>query len=108
MLTIRLNVSSPPSICRAIVCTAAGQPLAVQTIPTPDVFPGSVIVRVLACSVEPATAHIQEGGIPGLTLPTPIVPGAREIGRVASIGPDTITLQIGWLAMPEPFYPWPR
>jgi len=97
-----------PCICRAIVCAAASQPLAVQTIPTPDVFPGSVIVRVLACSVEPATAHILEGGIPGLTLPTPFVPGARAIGRVAAIGPDTTTLQIGQLVILEPFYPWPR
>ena len=106
MLTIRLKLSplsAAPSFARPLVSLPP-----YRLFPTPDVFPGSVIVRVLACSVEPATAHILEGGIPGLTLLTPIVPGARTTGRVASIGSDTTAFQIGQLAMLEPFYPWPR
>lgn len=91
-----------PSTCRALVCTSVGQPLTVQTIPTPDALPGSVVVRVLASSIEPGTSRILTGELHGLVIPTPYVPGARAIGRVAAVGPDTTSLQVGQLVMLEP------
>jgi D-arabinose 1-dehydrogenase-like Zn-dependent alcohol dehydrogenase len=97
------NAQRLPATCRALIFPSAGQPLTVQTIPTPDAVPGSVIVRVLASTVEPATAHILSGEIPSLTVPTPLVLGGKAFGRVAAIGPDTTSLQVGQLVMLEPF-----
>lgn len=92
-----------PSTRRALVCPAVGQPLIVQTIPTPDAVPGSVIVRILASNVEPAMAKLLSGERSGIAFPTPFIPGSRAIGRVAAVGPDTTSLQIGQLVMLEPF-----
>ena len=92
-----------PSTCRALVCPGPGQPLTVQTIPTPDAVPGSAVVRVLASNVEPNTAFVLSGNVPHLSFPSPFVPGARAIGRVAALGADTTSLQVGQLVMLDPF-----
>lgn len=96
-------MSSLPATHRALVCCEIGKPLTIESRPVPEILPGSVIVRVLATTIEAAFDRLITGGIPGLTVPTPLVPGSRAIGRVAAIGPDTTTLKVGQLVVVEPF-----
>jgi len=97
------SAQSLPSTCRALVCSGVGKPLTVENIPVPEAIPGSAVVRVIAGSVEPSLKHIMDGLIPGLTFPTPFVPGTRAIGRIAATGPDATSLQPGQLVILDCF-----
>jgi D-arabinose 1-dehydrogenase-like Zn-dependent alcohol dehydrogenase len=99
------DIKSPdlPSTCRGLVCRAVGQPLNIESIPKPDAVPGSVVIKVLAATVDPTMPEVLKGHIPGLTFPTPFIPGARCVGRIVATGPDTTSLQLGQLVMTEPF-----
>ncbi|PQE05594.1 alcohol dehydrogenase protein [Rutstroemia sp. NJR-2017a BBW] len=79
-----------------------GQPQ-IKTLPTPTPVDGSVVVKVLATSVEPAYKHIFDGKVPFLHVPTPSIPGTRAVGRIAAVGPDTTSLALGQLVVLEPF-----
>ncbi|TGO63064.1 hypothetical protein BOTNAR_0105g00240 [Botryotinia narcissicola] len=92
-----------PTTMRALYAEAQGQPLTVKTVPTPQPGPGSLIVKVLAVSIEPSIHELLDGKMPYLYTPTPFIPGGRAVGRVAAIGPDTTTLSIGQLVTIEPF-----
>ena len=92
--------SLPPHV-RAIICNEAGQPLTVEHIPTPQVVPGSVLVKIIAATVETPTIQILSGKAPGLNPPTPFVPGGKAIGRVNALGPDATSLHLGQLVMLE-------
>ncbi|MCJ1478104.1 hypothetical protein MMC13_006779 [Lambiella insularis] len=97
------KTQSLPPTSRALVCSSPGQPLTLEDVATPNAVPGSVIVRVLASTIEPATSALLAGLHPAFKLPTPFIPGSRAIARVAVIGPDTTSLQVGQLVLCEPF-----
>ncbi|KAF7885440.1 uncharacterized protein EAF02_003949 [Botrytis sinoallii] len=98
------STDSPlPTTMRALYAEAQGQPLTIKTVPTPQPGPGSLIVKVLAVSIEPSIQELLDGKMPYLYTPTPFIPGGRAVGRVAAIGPDTTTLSIGQLVTIEPF-----
>ncbi|TGO37105.1 hypothetical protein BHYA_0106g00380 [Botrytis hyacinthi] len=98
------STDSPlPTTMRALYAEAQGQPLTVKTIPTPQPGPGSLVIKVLAVSIEPSIQELLDGKMPYLYTPTPFIPGGRAVGRVAAIGPDTTTLSIGQLVTIEPF-----
>ncbi|RFU26347.1 hypothetical protein B7463_g9991, partial [Scytalidium lignicola] len=80
--------------CRALVLRSSGK-LIIENVPTPEVTPGSVIVKVLVNTVVPGQRNIIARKVPGLYTPDPIIPGGHAIGRVAAVGPDTTTLQAG-------------
>ena len=98
-----INTQSLPLTCRALIYHGGGQPLSVQAIPTPEAVPGSVIVRILASIIEAGSRDTLAGKGAAITFPSPFVPGARAIGRVATTGPDAVSLQVGQLVMLEPF-----
>jgi D-arabinose 1-dehydrogenase-like Zn-dependent alcohol dehydrogenase len=99
------NIKSPelPSTCRGLVCRAVGQPLYVESIPTPDAVPGRVVIKVLAATVDSTMPEVLKGHVPGLTFPTPFIPGTKCVGRIVATGPDTTCLQLGQLVMTDPF-----
>ncbi|TGO57205.1 hypothetical protein BCON_0068g00360 [Botryotinia convoluta] len=98
------STDSPlPATMRALYAEAQGQPLTVKTVPRPQPGPGSLIVKVLAVSIEPSIQELLDGKMPYLYTPTPFIPGGRAVGRIAAIGPDTTTLSIGQLVTIEPF-----
>lgn len=74
----------------------------IQTIPPPDAVQGSVVVRVLSSVVEPGIKSILSGQLPHFYFPTPMVFGARAIGRVAATGPDTTSLEVDQLVLLDP------
>lgn len=94
---------SLPSTCRGLVCRAVGEPLNVESLPMPDAVPGSVVIKVLAAAVDSTMPELLKGHIPGMTFPSPFIPGARCVGRIVATGPDTTSLRLGQLVMTEAF-----
>jgi NADPH:quinone reductase-like Zn-dependent oxidoreductase len=99
------DIKSPNlrSSCRSLVRRAVGQPLNVESLPTPDAVPGSVVIKVLAAAVDSTMPGILTGHAPGITFPTPFIPGTKRVGRIVATGPDTTSLQLGQLVMTDPF-----
>lgn len=94
--------TSLPETMKALVCEAKGQPLTLKDIPTPQPVPGSVVVKVLAASLDTDLPAILSGhGF--FTFPEPFVPGPRSVGRIAAIGPDTTAFRPDQLVMVEPW-----
>ncbi|KKY25084.1 putative isopropanol dehydrogenase [Phaeomoniella chlamydospora] len=91
-----------PATMHALVCESLDRPFSLKSIPTPDVTPGSIVVKVLACAVQSNLKEMFSGQGP-FKFPTPIVPGTRAVGRVAITGPDTTSLSVGQLVMLDPF-----
>ncbi|KUJ13584.1 GroES-like protein [Mollisia scopiformis] len=92
---------SLPETCRALVCLEKGH-VEVQSVPTPNAVPGSVVVRIISAVVEPVAKSIFSEGLPGLWFPTPYIPGTRAIGRVAAIGSDTTSLKLDQFVILDP------
>lgn len=99
-------MSSPqptiPATMRALVCPDVGQPLTLTTVPTPTVVAGSVLVKVLASTIDSHLPHILSGAS-GFTFPKNNVPGSTAIGRVVATGQDSTTLRVGALVLLEPW-----
>ena len=85
-----------PKAHRALVQHVYAEPLHLETIPTPQPTPGSAIIRVLAANVISYMADIYNGRR-AYPYPVPLVAGTSAIGRVAALGPDSVSLQLGQL-----------
>jgi alcohol dehydrogenase len=79
---------------RGAVLKAFGAPLAIETLPDPQLGTGEVIVDVVAAGVASYTDGILSGARNYL-LELPVVPGAGGIGRVRETGPDATRLSVG-------------
>jgi alcohol dehydrogenase len=69
---------------RAIVFTAPGRPLELQTFPIPKLHPGQVLVRISCCTICGSDLHTLAGH---RSTPTPTILGHEIIGHVAAL-PD--------------------
>lgn len=88
--------ASPPTVQRALVLDA--YPPRVQKIPTPQLTPGSAIVRVLAANILAYAKQAYSGELP-YPLPKPLIVGSSAVGRIAVVGPDATALQPGHLVL---------
>ncbi|PYI06974.1 GroES-like protein [Aspergillus sclerotiicarbonarius CBS 121057] len=89
---------SLPETHQALVLDTIGQPLRLETRPTPTVTPGSAIVRVLVAGILSYSRDIYDGSRK-YELPTPSVPGCTAIGRIVGVGVDSTKLQPGDLVI---------
>jgi propanol-preferring alcohol dehydrogenase len=80
---------------RAAIFSAAGKVsgsfLQIKDIPRPEVKPGHVLLRVLACGVCRTDLHIVEGDLP--MIQPKLIPGHQIVGEV--VGGVTTELPIG-------------
>src|SRR3954465_2041564 len=79
---------------KAAVLNAFGSPLAIETVPEPQLGTGEVIVDVAASRVLAYANEVLSGERKYL-LELPIVPGPGAIGRVRATGPDATHLAKG-------------
>jgi alcohol dehydrogenase len=79
---------------KAVVLKELGSPLAVETVPDPQLGTGEVIVDVMASRVLAYAGEVFSGKRKYL-LELPIVPGPGAIGRVRATGPDATRLRPG-------------
>ncbi|HMJ75183.1 MAG TPA: S-(hydroxymethyl)mycothiol dehydrogenase, partial [Iamia sp.] len=77
---------------RAVVATAKGEPVRVETISVPDPGPGEALVRVQACGVCHTDLHYREGGI---NDDFPFLLGHEAAGIVEAVGDDVTDIAPG-------------
>lgn len=81
---------------RALFVESSEQPIAVKTLPTPQIVHGSAIVKVLAADIISYHREIYNGQR-HYAFPKPLIPGSSCIGRIAAVGPDATKLVPGQL-----------
>jgi propanol-preferring alcohol dehydrogenase len=70
---------------KAAVVRVFGQPLDLGEVPVPEVGPGQVLVKIVACGVCHTDLHAADGDWP--VKPTlPFIPGHEGVGHVAAVG----------------------
>jgi NADPH:quinone reductase-like Zn-dependent oxidoreductase len=62
--------------------------------PEPELRSGEVLVRVRACALNHLDLWVR-GGLPGVSIPLPHIPGSDVAGVIAKIGPSVTTVQPG-------------
>jgi S-(hydroxymethyl)glutathione dehydrogenase/alcohol dehydrogenase len=77
---------------KAAVAYEASQPLVLQDLPTPDIGPRDVLVRVSASGICHTDLNVIEGRS---ALPLPIVPGHEGCGVVEATGKDVRRVRPG-------------
>ena len=87
-----------PQSHRALILTSTSYPPTLETLPRPEPGPGSAVVRILAANVLSYMRQIYNGERQ-YPFPTPLIPGASAIGRVAAVGPDATLLKPGMLVI---------
>ncbi|MEZ4417108.1 MAG: zinc-binding dehydrogenase [Gemmatimonadota bacterium] len=65
---------------KAAVMTGPGRPIEIQSIPDPDLEPGSILLETVASEVCGTDVHLHHGRLAG--VPYPIIPGHVSVGRV--------------------------
>jgi S-(hydroxymethyl)mycothiol dehydrogenase len=81
-----------PIEARAVIATAKGEPVSIQTIVVPDPGPGEALVRVQACGVCHTDLHYRDGGIGD---DYPYLLGHEAAGIVEAVGPDVTSVAPG-------------
>lgn len=65
-----------------------------EDAPQPKLRSNDVLVRVRACALNHLDLWVR-GGLPGVPIPLPHIPGSDVAGEVAEIGADVTTVKIG-------------
>ena len=78
----------PTETMRAVVVPRHGGPevLEIATRPRPIPGPGEVLLQVQAAGVNHLDTFVRRG-MPGITLPLPMIPGSDAAGVVVALGP---------------------
>jgi propanol-preferring alcohol dehydrogenase len=77
----------------AMVLTAPGAPLRLESREDPVPGPGDVRVKVSACAVCRTDLHVVDGELSNIAYP--IIPGHEVVGRVDALGAGVTALAIG-------------
>lgn len=80
----------------AIVFSHHGGPevLRYTEVPEPHVGANDVLVRVRACALNHLDLWVR-GGMPGISIPLPHIPGSDISGEVAQVGKNVTRVQVG-------------
>lgn len=94
-----------PSTMKGLVLHEDNSITLETSLPVPSPTHGSAIVKVLANQANPNFFNMIRGerGAHGFTQPKPLVPGASCIARVAAVGPDAVSLEVGQLVATDNF-----
>jgi len=81
---------------RAVVVPRHGGPEVLEIVrrPTPQAGPGQVLVEVRAAGINHLDTWVRRG-MPGITLPLPMIPGSDAAGVVAAVGAGVTGLAVG-------------
>lgn len=92
----------PPALTRAAVWHGSGS-VVVESLPTPTVGPGEVLVDISLATVCGSDLHTVSGRRPG---PCPSVLGHEAVGRVRALGPGGATAVDGTALRPGDRVVW--
>lgn len=93
---------SQPEKNKAFWLSSFNEPASLVDLPVPSASPGSVVLQVLATSINPFTNHVHAGHILLLNLILPLVPNPSCIARVHSVGADAVHLKAWDLVYVDP------
>ncbi|PGH13813.1 hypothetical protein AJ79_03381 [Helicocarpus griseus UAMH5409] len=82
---------------QALTQAAPAAPVELETLPVPEVLPGTAVVKILAANVSPNSRKVQSGAIKLPLPPHPYTLSAAAVGRIHAVAPDATTLQAGQL-----------
>jgi threonine dehydrogenase-like Zn-dependent dehydrogenase len=83
-----------PSHHRALVLSSLDAGFQLKTLPTPQPTLGSAIVNVLSVTILSYMRDIYSNNPDrNYSFPKPLVGGMSAIGRIAALGPDSVSLQ---------------
>ncbi|KAK3069282.1 hypothetical protein LTR53_012498 [Teratosphaeriaceae sp. CCFEE 6253] len=88
--------SDLPSHHRALVLDSIGAELQVKQVATPRADLGSAVVRICAAGVLSYHREVYNGER-HYQIPTPLTASMSAIGRIAALGPDATSLEVGQL-----------
>lgn len=87
-------MSAPPTMRAAVL--RAWNDIGVEEVPTPELGPGEVLLRVGACGICGTDLKMVAGGFAGRWPPAlPFVPGHEWAGTVVALGPGAEGLEPG-------------
>ncbi|PVG03608.1 isopropanol dehydrogenase [Serendipita vermifera] len=91
---------SLPSTHKALVLSSFKDPLdiSVTAVETPSLSAGSAIVRVLSTGIASYLKEVYSGRLP-YPMKLPLTPGGGAICRIAAVGSDAVSLQVGQLVV---------
>jgi propanol-preferring alcohol dehydrogenase len=81
---------------KAAILREFKQPLSIEDVPTPDIGPDEVLIKIEAAGVCHSDLHIAEGDWPQLAaiVKRPLVLGHEVVGRVVNRGADVTHLEL--------------
>lgn len=79
--------TTPARMARAAVLRSAGEPLALEQFPIPELQGSEALVRVRCATICGSDLHSYYGRRPS---PTPAVLGHEMVGEIVTIGPDGV------------------
>jgi 2-desacetyl-2-hydroxyethyl bacteriochlorophyllide A dehydrogenase len=77
--------------------------LAIADLPKPRPAPGEILLQVKAAGVNFLDTWVRRG-LPGITLPLPMIPGSDAAGEVAEVGPGVDGVKAGDRVFVSPGY----
>lgn len=89
MQAVHIPVHGPPSVLRIV------------DLPVPVPAAGEVLVKVTAISLNHLDLFVR-GGMPGVKLPLPLIPGCDGTGEIVQLGEGVTHLRPGQKVMIEP------
>ncbi|KAJ8127166.1 hypothetical protein O1611_g6471 [Lasiodiplodia mahajangana] len=69
----------------------------------PKATTGTAVVQILASGIGPTHGYLISHQLPGFSFPVPSVYGSNAVGRVVSVGSDSVSLKEGQLVTIDPF-----
>ncbi|GAP89528.1 putative alcohol dehydrogenase [Rosellinia necatrix] len=90
---------------KALVVQSLKSPADVKVVEKdiPKAAPGTAVVQVLASGIGPGHGYLISHEVPGFSFPLPSVYGTSAVGRVVSVGSDSVSLKEGQLVAVDPF-----
>ena len=105
-LVLHINsatMATLPASMRALVLSKVGTAPTVKEVPTPKCTPGSVIVENLSIPILPYAYEVYVDDVRKYPMPTPLTIGSSGIGRVVTVGPDSVKLAPGQLVLVDQY-----
>ena len=88
-------MNAVPRLMQAALAEAAGKPLRLAQVATPEPGPGEVLVRVAASGVNPLDTKILAGTADHARQPLPAILGIDVAGVVVAAGQDVRAFRVG-------------
>ncbi|MBF2089774.1 MAG: zinc-dependent alcohol dehydrogenase family protein [Synechococcales cyanobacterium K32_A2020_035] len=82
---------------KAIIIEQFGEPTVFQLaeVPTPELIPGHILIRVVATSINPVDTKIREGAVADIAPDFPAILHGDVAGVVEAVGDGVIQFQVG-------------